>query len=137
MKTAIILGFTAILLSIGIVAFAQENPNDKTVTFTWTPPFERVNGEPMSADEIATYTLRCFESQNRQVQREITFPAPEEPILSELMSELLPGYGTFNCELGVTDTLGLRSDFVLAQGEPLTFLPPDPKGPTDVTHSVE
>lgn len=75
------------------------------VTLSWTAPVERVNGQPMSVDEIGGYEIRV----------ECPDKSPEVFTTDGLIYEFMDGEMK-ECDfyIAVYDTDGLYSDFVKA-----------------------
>lgn len=126
------------LLSLLVIMFclpalAEETPS--SVTFQWTPPTERVNGDALDAStEISYYDLRCWNIETPEEYTYLQIPGQStEGSYTSTISELLPEYGYYECELAAVDAWGTYSDYVLAESDnPIPYLPPKPGTPTNI-----
>lgn len=123
------------------IAMAEENPTElkEDLAVSFTTPVERVNGDPLTIEEISHYDFRCFvvsESPQENIEYySVDIPKHTEDGSKEFaikMSELFPDYGDYNCEIATVDTDGLLSDYAFMAGGPVEFDPSKPEAPTNV-----
>lgn len=79
-------------------------------TATWTVPFERVNGDPMTLAEIAGHDLECFRVPGGQTIYSTGLPA------NATTHQTAPVFdsGDFQCRMRTNDTGGLTSEWGLS-----------------------
>jgi hypothetical protein len=92
---------------VAVIVLFSSLVNADTVTLSWTPPTERVNGNHMSTDEIGGY--------------EVVTKCPGQTDASYIVQSVvytLEGQGIRDCEFYVAtyDTDGIYSEFVKAVG---------------------
>lgn len=120
-----VLTILLVLLSTPLVA--NEVVVDDTMDFSFQPPTTRMDGSPLSLDEIDGYDLSCA---GRNIW--IT-PEEAEGGYRAQTSEVLPDYGQYVCKISTVDTDGLASQW---SNEVLVSWPePEigtPRAPTDL-----
>lgn len=91
--------FALMIMSFG--AMAQQN---SVASISWDAPTTRVDGQPLSLDEIQNYNLYCGDVTT-------TIPPSTETGTYEVSrSEILPGYGEHTCYMTTVDVNGLESE---------------------------
>lgn len=118
--------------AVSFIAIAEETDPEVTIlTLTWDIPDTRMNGEPMSPDEISHYHFRC-DLQDSEVSVEMEIPSTtDDGIFEGQLSDIYTEYGFYNCEMAVVDTLGLYSNYVMVENGPIEYLPARPGVPTN------
>jgi hypothetical protein len=107
---------------------------DTSVTLSWDPPTERVNGEALDpATDIASYELRCSLVGEAEYTAQLSIPGLSEiGAFSSPLATVFPTYGLYDCEMAAVDTFGIYSDYVIVQNGPVEWLPGKPQGPTNL-----
>lgn len=74
---------------------------------TWVAPTERVNGDPLAANEIASYDLECVRTGTGEVVYNAQLAGAET---THQTTEVFDG-GEFQCRMRTIDTGGLVSEW--------------------------
>ncbi len=81
-----------------------------SVTLYWSTPFKRVNGEPLSTDDISGYEIRYRKTSDTEFQHVfIDNAATEQYQFTGLDNALM-----YQFELAVVDKNGIYSEFITA-----------------------
>lgn len=115
---------------LGSVAYAEGT----TISLSWTPPTERVNGEVLDpVTEIASYELRCSLVGETAFIAQLSIPGLSDVGSFESpLAAVFPQYGLYDCEMAAVDTFGIYSDFVVVENGPVEWLPGKPRTPTNL-----
>ena len=101
----LLLAYVALILLVFAVSFdVVAQPN--AVTLEWTPPTERESGDPLAADELASYVLGC--RIGGEIEDVLSIEASQTQTTVP-RHELFPTFGEYTCALAAIDTGGLRS----------------------------
>lgn len=93
-----------------VPAFAQEPPEaDAPVVIEWDRPTERLDGTPISAEEISGYELGCSVEPGTYDDARLPVPGGEAQQHETSRADFLPGYGDYHCALRAIDTDGRAS----------------------------
>ena len=117
-----------LLVLASLPAFAE------SVTLSWDPPTERVNGDALDpVTEIANYDLRCALQDTAEWTATVVVPGlSADGQFSAPLADVFPEFGRYDCEMAAVDTFGIYSDYTIVQNGPVEWLPGKPKGPTNL-----
>lgn len=93
--------FRLVVLGVLALVFGMLSAAAEAETLSWVPPETRVDGTPLSLDEIGEYRLVCSEV--------VTSIQPGQTEYEIAKHKALPGYGDNTCHMTVVDTGGLES----------------------------
>ncbi|MCH8551549.1 MAG: fibronectin type III domain-containing protein [Natronospirillum sp.] len=84
-----------------------------SVTLTWSQPTERVNGSPLTDDDISGYTIRYRSSSN--VSFNTIFVENCRSNSCTYKVEDLSNPSEYDFQVAAVDSVGLHSEFVSAE----------------------
>jgi hypothetical protein len=82
----------------------------ETVVLSWEDTLNRVDGTPLSRDELDYHTIECNEYSSGNSQSTLQIPVtPDEDTREVERTDLFESYGDYKCRLQVTTTSGESS----------------------------
>lgn len=109
------------LKALTLLLFCVSMAFSETVTLAWDRPVERVNGDPLSFEEIGGYEVRG----NCNNRGWVHFILPPEALEYTLDPDVF--YGMCDVQVAVFDTNGLYSEFVSPVNNPFLIKLDKPK----------
>lgn len=95
---------------MALIGLGSSGTETGSVTLYWSPPLERINGDPLSADDISGYIIRYrHPSENRFTSVFVTNSGVEHYYLDRIRD---PANVIF--QIAAVDKNGIYSDFVTA-----------------------
>lgn len=96
-----------LLFAFTLPATAQEAPEAAApIVIEWDRPTARVDGQPLSTDEIAGYQLGCSMQAGVYDAVDLVIPGGAAEEHETRRADILPGYGEYYCALRTVDTDG-------------------------------
>lgn len=89
---------------------SSDDSGKLSVSLQWSPPFERVNGSPLSHDDIGGYEIRYRSTDSDSY----TVVLIDDPVTQRYYFDDLSSDGDYVFKVAVFDRNGLYSEFVTA-----------------------
>jgi hypothetical protein len=106
MKVAVTLVCLAVL-GVFFVNPAYALTPGETIVLSWQTPMERVDGTPLSTDELDYYTVICNGYNTGNAESILTLPVNGNGAAREVArTDLFKSYGHYKCRIKVTDSAG-------------------------------
>ena len=106
----LVLGVSLSGCDMAMIGLGGPGTETGSVTLYWSPPLERINGDPLNADDISGYIIRYrHPSENRFTSVFVSNTGVEQYYLDRIQD---PGNVIF--QIAAVDKNGIYSDFVTA-----------------------